>query len=109
MLVGDDISRAIDDKSGAEALQRLPNFSRSSLIIGEELRIEVIERIPHGPPDDTFGVDIDHRRQNLRNRNHGGLGGRICLAERELRQAKKRCYGYEERSTTGSPDETFAR
>ena len=36
---------------------------------------EIIERIAHLAPDDALGIDVDHRRQNLRDRKDSRLRG----------------------------------
>ena len=81
-------------KPGAKALQGLADFSRPVAIIAEELRGEIIERIAHLAPHDSLGIDVDHRRQNLRDRQHGGLGrgldrGRTRLSKTVVATARK--------------------
>ncbi len=60
-------------KSRAKALQGLADLSRPVAISAEELRGKIIERIAHLAPDDSLGIDVDHRRQNLFDRQDGGL------------------------------------
>jgi hypothetical protein len=62
-------------------LQRLAHFARSKPVITEELRVEIVEGIAHGASNDAFGVDIHHRRQDLRYGQDGWFRSRIGLCK----------------------------
>ena len=71
---------------GAKALQGLADLSRPVAIIAEVLRGEIIERIAHPAPDDSLGIDVDHRRQNLFDRHDGGLSRGLDRGRTRLSQ-----------------------
>src|SRR5690242_17398596 len=77
VLVGYDVAARIDQKSGAETLQALPDFAWAVAVNAEKLRGKIIKRVANLSPNDAFGVDVHDRRQNLRDREHGGLACRI--------------------------------
>ena len=61
MLVGDDVTRWINNETGAETLQRLANLARLNAIVTKELRVKILKWITHCSPDHALGVDIYHR------------------------------------------------
>src|SRR4051794_19829328 len=82
MLVGHDVAVAVDDEARAEALECLPNFTRTAaVIVAEKLRIEFFVGIADLPANDALGVDVYDRGQDFRDRDHGRLGRRISLTE----------------------------
>ena len=81
MLVGDDISRWIDDEARAEALQSLPDFSGMAPVIAKVLRCEIFEGIADPAPDDPLRIDVNDCGQNLGHRLHRRLCGRVSLGE----------------------------
>src|SRR4029450_1651532 len=66
VLVRHDVTRRIYYETGPKTLQRLTDFARSKAIITEELRVKIVDGVAHGALDDSLGIDIHHRRQNLR-------------------------------------------
>ena len=82
-------SRWIDYESGAKTLQRLPDLARTVAVIAKKLRGKIFERIAHLTPDDSLGIDVDHRRQHFRYGQNRRLRGGIGLRENELRREEK--------------------
>ena len=98
VLVGHDIPGWVDNESGTETLQRLPDLARTSLVITKKLRIKIFDRIADAPPDHALGVNIDDGRQDLCNCQHSGLSRRIGLGQARCRSYQRQGGGDDRRS-----------
>src|ERR1700736_4755457 len=65
VLIGYDVASGIDNESGAETLQGLPDLARTSTVVAEKLCVKVFDRVANTAADYPLGVDIDDRRQNF--------------------------------------------
>ena len=90
VLVGHDVTRGINQETRPETLQRLPHLARTRTIIAEKLRGKIFKRIAHLSSNDALGVDVNHRGQDLRDREDRGFGRRIGLCEQRGRTAAHR-------------------
>src|ERR1051326_5104015 len=73
MLVRHNVARWIDQEPGTETLKCLANLPRPASVISEVLVHEILKRISDASANNAFGVDTDHRWQNLRHGEDGGL------------------------------------
>src|SRR5204863_6960281 len=89
VLVGYDVARWIDNESGTETLHRLADLARTRPVITEKLGIKILNRVAYRPADDALSVDVQHRRQNLRDCQHGRFGSRISLREGGCRSCQE--------------------
>src|SRR5260370_1266931 len=79
VLVGHDVTGWIDNESRAQTLQGLPDYSRTSAVVAEKLRIKIFDRVADSAVDYPFSVDVHDRGQDLRYGQHRWLGRRIGL------------------------------
>ena len=81
VLVGDDVTGRIDNEPGTETLQRLPDLARMPVVVAEELRVKIFNRIAHRAADYALSVDVHDRRQNFRDREHRWFSRGIGLGK----------------------------
>jgi hypothetical protein len=81
VLVRYDVTCRIYYETGPQTLQRLTDFARPEPIVTEELGVNIVERVAHGALNDSLGIDIHHRRQDLRHSQNGWLRSRIGLCK----------------------------
>jgi hypothetical protein len=62
-------------------LQRLTDFAGPKPVVTEELRVKIVKRVAHGAFNDALGIDIHHRRQNLRHSQNSWFRSRIGLCQ----------------------------
>src|ERR1700730_4856772 len=84
-LIGHDVAGWIDNESGPETLQRLPDLARTSTVLAKKLRVKIFDWIAHAPPDRALGIDVDDRRQHFRHRQDRGLSRGISLGKARCR------------------------
>src|SRR5205814_9710023 len=84
-VIGHDVAGRIDNDAGAETLQRLPDLMRTPAIITKKLRVKIFDWIAHRASNDSLGVDVNHRRQNFRDRQDRRFSSRIGLSEARCR------------------------
>jgi hypothetical protein len=88
VLVRYYITCGIYDETGAETLQRLTDFARSKPIVTEKLGVNFVEGVAHSSLNDSLGIDIHHRRQNLRHSQNRWFRSRIGLCKASGRSSE---------------------
>ena len=82
VLIRDNVTSRIDYKTGAKILECLSNLPGPAAIVPEVLRGEIFKWIANPASYYPFGIDVDHRWQDFRNREHRWLGRGVRLSEK---------------------------